>query len=159
MDYMFVDMPPGTGDVPLSVYQSLPLDGIVVVTTPQELVSMIVKKAVNMAEKMNIPVLGIVENMSYVKCPDCGKVIEIFGKSRADALAKEFGVENVAKIPFDNALTTCSDRGLIELGLWILSNCSKAIIFSRFLKNWKRASANKSFGNPRGERALMAFGR
>jgi len=115
VDYMFVDMPPGTGDVPLSVYQSLPLDGIVVVTTPQELVSMIVKKAVNMAEKMNIPVLGIVENMSYVKCPDCGKVIEIFGKSRADALAKELGVENVAKIPFDNALTTCSDRGLIEL--------------------------------------------
>lgn len=115
VDYMFVDMPPGTGDVPLSIYQSLPLDGIVVVTTPQSLVSMIVKKAVNMAEKMNIPVIGIVENMSYVKCPDCGKVIEIFGKSHVNELARDYGVENIAKIPFDNSLTNCCDRGLIEL--------------------------------------------
>lgn len=152
VDYMFVDMPPGTGDVPLSVYQSLPLDGIVVVTTPQELVSMIVKKAVNMAEKMNIPVLGIVENMSYVKCPDCGKVIEIFGKSRADALAKELGVMKTSL----RSLSTTRSRRAATGGL---SNCSKAIIFSRFSKNWKRASANKSLGNPRGERALMAFGR
>lgn len=115
VDYMFVDMPPGTGDVPLSIYQSIPLDGIVVVTTPQELVSMIVKKAVIMAEKMNIPVLGLVENMSYVQCPDCGKKIEIFGKSRAEETAKQFGAKGVARIPFDSSLTTCADRGLIEL--------------------------------------------
>ena len=115
VDYMFVDMPPGTGDVPLSIYQSLPLDGIIVVTTPQELVSMIVKKAVVMAEKLNIPVLGIVENMSYVLCPDCGKKIEIFGKSHVEAFAEELGVKAVARIPFDAALTKCADNGLIEL--------------------------------------------
>lgn len=115
VDYMFVDMPPGTGDVPLSVYQSLPLDGIIVVSTPQELVSMIVKKAVNMAEKMNIPVLGLVENMSYVKCSDCGNTIEIFGASKAETLAAEYGVQNVAKLPFDSALASCCDQGLIEL--------------------------------------------
>ncbi len=115
VDYMFVDMPPGTGDVPLSIYQSVPLDGIVVVTTPQELVSMIVKKAANMARKMNVPILGIVENMSYVLCPDCGKKIEIFGKSAAEALAKEYDVRNIARIPFDPSLTQCADRGLIEL--------------------------------------------
>ena len=115
VDYMFVDMPPGTGDVPLSIYQSLPLDGIIVVTTPQELVSMIVKKAVVMAEKLNIPVLGIVENMSYVLCPDCGKKIEIFGKSHVEAFAEELGVKAVARIPSDAALTKCADNGLIEL--------------------------------------------
>ena len=115
VDYMFVDMPPGTGDVPLSIYQSLPLDGIIVVTTPQELVSMIVKKAVVMAEKLNIPVLGIVENMSYVLCPDCGKKIEIFGKSHVEAFAEELGVKAIARIPFDAALTKCADNGLIEL--------------------------------------------
>lgn len=115
VDYMFVDMPPGTGDVPLSIYQSLPLDGIIVVTTPQELVSMIVKKAVVMAEKLNIPVLGIVENMSYVLCSDCGKKIEIFGKSHVEAFAEELGVKAVARIPFDAALTKCADNGLIEL--------------------------------------------
>ena len=115
VDYMFVDMPPGTGDVPLSIYQSLPLDGIIVVTTPQELVSKIVKKAVVMAEKLNIPVLGIVENMSYVLCPDCGKKIEIFGKSHVEAFAEELGVKAVARIPFDAALTKCADNGLIEL--------------------------------------------
>lgn len=115
VDYMFVDMPPGTGDVPLSVFQSVPLDGIVVVTTPQELVSMIVKKAINMAEKMNVPIVGIVENMSYVKCPDCGKVMEIFGPSRIEALAGEYGVNNFARLPFDAEISACSDRGLIEL--------------------------------------------
>ena len=115
VDYMFVDMPPGTGDVPLSIYQSLPLDGIIVVTTPQELVSMIVKKAAVMAEKLNIPVHGIVENMSYVLCPDCGKKIEIFGKSHVEAFAEELGVKAVARIPFDAALTKCADNGLIEL--------------------------------------------
>ena len=115
VDYMFVDMPPGTGDVPLSIYQSVPLDGIIVVTTPQELVSMIVKKAVVMAEKLNIPVLGVVENMSYVLCPDCGKKIEIFGKSRAEEFADSLGVKAVARVPFDAALAKCADEGLIEL--------------------------------------------
>ena len=102
-------------DVPLSIYQSIPLDGIIVVTTPQDLVSMIVLKAAHMAEKMNIPILGIVENMSYVVCPDCGKKIEIFGKSRVGELAAEVGCKNVAHIPFDPALTKCADSGLIEL--------------------------------------------
>ena len=115
VDYMFVDMPPGTGDVPLSIYQSLPLDGIIIVSTPQELVSMIVQKAAHMAEKMNIPILGIVENMSYAVCPDCGSKIELFGKSRAEELAQQFGIANVARVPFDPELTNCADRGLIEL--------------------------------------------
>ncbi len=115
VDFMFVDMPPGTGDVPLSIYQSIPLDGIVIVSTPQELVSMIVQKAVHMAQKMNIPILGIVENMSYVRCPDCGKQIEVFGKSRVSELAEMFKIGAVARVPFDGALTTCADRGLIEL--------------------------------------------
>ena len=115
VDYMFVDMPPGTGDVPLSIYQSVPLDGIVIVTSPQELVSMIVKKAANMAEKMNVPILGMVENMSYVVCPDCSRTIEVFGKSRIEEVAEEYGVKNIAKIPFDASLASCCDRGLIEL--------------------------------------------
>ena len=115
VDYMFVDMPPGTGDVPLSIYQSIPLDGIIIVSTPQELVSMIVQKAANMAEKMNIPILGLVENMSYVTCPDCGKKIEIFGASHAKELADMFKIPAVARIPFDPSLTNCADRGLIEL--------------------------------------------
>ena len=115
VDFMFVDMPPGTGDVPLSIYQSVPLDGIVIVTSPQELVSMIVKKAANMAEKMNVPILGMVENMSYVVCPDCGRTIEVFGKSRLEEVAKEYGVTNTARIPFDASLASCCDRGLIEL--------------------------------------------
>lgn len=92
LDYLFVDMPPGTGDVPLTVFQSLPVDGIVIVTSPQELVQMIVKKAYNMAEMMDIPVLGIVENFSYLKCPDCGKKIKLFGESHVDAAAGEFGI-------------------------------------------------------------------
>ena len=115
VDFMFVDMPPGTGDVPLSIYQSLPIDGIIIVSTPQELVSMIVQKAAHMAEKMNIPILGIVENMSYAVCPDCGSKIELFGKSRAEELAQQFGIANVARVPFDPELTNCADRGLIEL--------------------------------------------
>ena len=115
VDFMFVDMPPGTGDVPLSIYQSIPLDGIVIVTTPQDLVSMIVLKAAHMAEKMNIPILGVVENMSYVQCPDCGKKIEIFGESKAAAMAEQIGCKNVARVPFDGALTKCADNGLIEL--------------------------------------------
>ena len=115
VDYMFVDMPPGTGDVPLTVFQSLPLDGIVIVTSPQELVSMIVAKAVNMAKLMDIPILGIVENMSYVECPDCGRKINVFGESKTDAVAAEFGLKVLAKLPLDPVLANNCDNGLIEL--------------------------------------------
>ena len=114
VDYMFIDMTPGTGDVPLTVFQSIPLDGIVIVTSPQDLVGMIVQKAVNMANMMNIPVLGIVENMSYIKCPDCGRKISVFGESGVDALALEYGIPNVAKIPIDSELTKAADTGNIE---------------------------------------------
>ena len=114
VDYMFIDMPPGTGDVPLTVFQSIPLDGIVIVTSPQDLVGMIVQKAVNMANMMNIPVLGIVENMSYIKCPDCGRKISVFGESGVDALALEYGIPNVAKIPIDSELTKAADTGNID---------------------------------------------
>lgn len=115
VDYMFVDMPPGTGDVPLTVFQSIPLDGIVIVTSPQELVSMIVSKAVRMASLMNIPVLGIVENMSYLKCPDCGKEIKVFGDSHVDEVAKEYGLDVLARVPIDPALANLADKGAIEL--------------------------------------------
>ncbi|MDP4152356.1 MAG: Mrp/NBP35 family ATP-binding protein [Bacillota bacterium] len=114
VDYMFIDMPPGTGDVPLTVFQSIPLDGIVIVTSPQELVSMIVKKAYNMAEQMHIPVLGIVENMSYVKCPDCGKEIKIFGESHIEDTAKSLNTKVLGKLPIDPAIASLCDRGLIE---------------------------------------------
>lgn len=114
VDYMFVDMPPGTGDVPLTVFQSLPVDGIIIVTSPQELVSMIVAKAVNMARMMNIPVVGIVENMSYFKCPDCGREHHIFGESKVDAAAKQFGIANVARLPIDPVIATMVDAGEVE---------------------------------------------
>ena len=114
VDYMFVDMPPGTGDVPLTVFQSLPVDGVVIVTSPQDLVSMIVAKAVNMASMMNIPVLGIVENMSYFKCPDCGKEHYIFGESKVESVAKEFGIEHFAKLPIDPVVATMVDAGEVE---------------------------------------------
>ena len=104
LDYLFVDMPPGTGDVPLTVFQSLPIDGVVIVTSPQDLVQMIVRKAYHMANAMNVPVLGIVENFSYLKCPDCGKEISVFGKSRIDEIAQELGVEVLGKMPIDPAL-------------------------------------------------------
>ena len=104
LDYLFVDMPPGTGDVPLTVFQSLPVDGIVIVTSPQDLVRMIVKKAYNMAKQMNIPVLGIVENYSYLECPDCGKKINVFGESHIDEIAEELGVPVLGKMPIDAAL-------------------------------------------------------
>ena len=121
VDFMFVDMPPGTGDVPLTVFQSLPVDGIIVVTSPQELVSMIVEKAVKMAGMMNIPILGIVENMSYFKCPDCGKEHKIYGESHVDDIAKTYGILNVAKLPINPKLAAASDAGLIELfeGNWL----------------------------------------
>ena len=111
---MFVDMPPGTGDVPLTVFQSLPIDGIVVVASPQELVSMIVGKAVKMAEMMNIPVIGLVENMSYFECPDCGKKINIFGESKIERTAEEYGIKTVARIPINPEFAKFSDAGMIE---------------------------------------------
>ena len=104
LDYLLVDMPPGTGDVPLTVFQSLPVDGAVIVTSPQDLVQMIVKKAYNMAVQMNIPVVGLVENYSYVKCPDCGKEIHVFGESHIDEIAKELGIPVLGKMPIDMKL-------------------------------------------------------
>lgn len=114
VDYMFVDMPPGTGDVPLTVYQSLPIDGIVVVTSPQELVSMIVGKAVKMAKLMNIPILGVVENMSYFTCPDCGKKHYPFGESKLEDVAKEYGIDIIARLPIDPKNAKACDEGKIE---------------------------------------------
>ena len=114
VDFMFVDMPPGTGDVPLTVFQSLPVDGIIVVTSPQELVSMIVAKAVKMAGMMNIPVLGIVENMSYLECPDCKKKINVFGESKVEEIAKEFAISNTAKLPINPEFANIADKGRIE---------------------------------------------
>ena len=111
IDYLFVDMPPGTGDVPLTVFQSLPVDGIVVVTSPQELVQMIVKKAYNMADMMHIPVLGVVENFSYLECPDCGKKINVFGQSHVDEAAKELGIPVFGKLPVDPAYAEKADEG------------------------------------------------
>ena len=114
IDYMFVDMPPGTGDVPLTVFQSLPVDGVIVVTSPQDLVSMIVAKAVNMAKMMDIPVLGLVENYSYFQCPDCGKQHAIFGESHIDQVAGELEVPVLARLPIDTALAAAFDAGKIE---------------------------------------------
>lgn len=115
LDYLFVDCPPGTGDVPLTVFQSIPLDGIVIVSSPQELVSMIVKKAANMANMMDIPVLGLVENMSYVLCPDCGKKISVFGESHIAQIAEQFGYDLLAQIPMDAKLAALVDKGWIEM--------------------------------------------
>ena len=115
VDIMFIDMPPGTGDVPLTVFQSIPLDGIVIVTSPQELVSMIVEKAVNMARMMNIPILGLVENMSYFVCPDCGKKIAIYGESGVEGLAAAHGLPVLEKLPIDPKLAHMCDTGTIEL--------------------------------------------
>ena len=115
VDTMYVDMPPGTGDVPLTVFQSLPVDGIVIVTSPQELVGMIVEKAVNMAKMMNIPVLGIVENMSYIACPDCGRKLFPFGESRTEQVALSHGIPLLARIPLDPTLARACDTGVIEL--------------------------------------------
>lgn len=114
LDYLFVDMPPGTGDVPLTVFQSLPVNGIIIVTSPQELVSMIVEKAVNMANMMDIPILGVVENMSYVECPDCGKKIAVFGESHIDEVAAEKGLKVLAKLPIDPETASLVDAGKIE---------------------------------------------
>ena len=111
---MFVDMPPGTGDVPLTVFQSIPVDGIIILTSPQDLVSMIVGKAVNMAKMMNIPILGVIENYSYLACPDCGKKIEVFGKSKLDEVAAQYEIPVLARLPLDPNLAAAVDRGAIE---------------------------------------------
>ena len=113
VDYMFVDMPPGTGDVPLTVFQSLPLDGIIVVTSPQDLVKMIVEKAVKMAKMMNIPILGIVENYSYIECPDCGKKIPVFGESQVAKVAKEYDIDTYSSIPIKPEIASAVDKGNI----------------------------------------------
>lgn len=114
IDFMFVDMPPGTGDVPLTVFQSLPVDGIIVMTSPQELVSMVVTKAVKMAEMMNIPIVGIIENYSYLACPDCGKKISVFGESHVEEIAQAHGLEVLAKLPIDPKLAAACDAGTLE---------------------------------------------
>lgn len=114
VDLLFIDMPPGTGDVPLTVFQSIPLAGVVIVTTPQDLVKMVVEKAVNMANMMNVPVLGLVENMSYLNCPDCGRRIEIFGQSKAAAIAEEYGIPAVSRMPLDARIAEYADAGRIE---------------------------------------------
>lgn len=121
VDYMFIDMPPGTGDVALTVFQSIPVDGIVIVASPQELVGMIVEKAVNMAKMMDVPVLALVENMSYITCPDCGKEIHVFGESHIDEIAQKHGVETVARMPIDPKLAAACDSGTIESfnGAWL----------------------------------------
>lgn len=121
VDIMFIDMPPGTSDVPLTVFQSLPVDGVILVSTPQELVGMIVQKAINMAGMMHIPVLGLVENMSFAICPDCGKQFSLFGNSEADALAKANNIPLVARLPIDSKLAAACDKGMIELfeGNWL----------------------------------------
>ena len=114
IDYLFVDMPPGTGDVPLTVFQSLPVDGIIIVTSPQELVSMIVAKAVKMAKKMDIPILGLIENMSYLECPDCKKKIAVFGESHIEEIAAQYDLPVLARIPITPEIAQCVDRGTIE---------------------------------------------
>lgn len=121
LDYMFVDMPPGTGDVPLTVFQSLPVKGIIIVTSPQELVSMIVEKAVHMAEMMKVPILGIVENMSYFECPDCGRRHPVFGESHVEEIARRFGIAHVAKLPINPELARLCDAGKVEeySGTWL----------------------------------------
>ena len=115
VDYMFVDMPPGTGDVPLTVFQQLKVDGIIVVTTPQDLVGVIVKKAINMAQMMNIPIVGLIENMSYFQCPDCGKKHSVFGEGKTDEIAKEYGIPVLAKLPIDVKTPSLADKGAVEL--------------------------------------------
>ncbi len=131
VDFMFVDMPPGTGDVPLTVFQSLPVDGIIVVTSPQELVSMIVEKAVKMAELMNVPVLGIVENMSYFECPDCGKKHSIFGESKIDEVAGKHGIDTVAKLPMNSEIAASygiENIAKLPMSTEVASACDKGIV-------------------------------
>ena len=120
-DVLFIDMPPGTGDVMLTVCQSIPVDGVVLVSTPQELVGMIVEKSIKMVDMLNIPVVGLVENMSYIECPDCGKKIEVFGESHVNEIAKQYGIPHTAALPIDRKLAASADKGMIELtnGDWL----------------------------------------
>ena len=136
VDYMFIDMPPGTGDVPLTVMQSIPLDGIVIVTTPQDLVGMIVEKAVNMAKLLNIPVLGLVENMSYIACPDCGKKLYPFGEGKLAETAEKFNIKTTAELPIEPKLAAACDAGLIELfeGDWLEPIMDKLDSIPAFIK-------------------------
>ncbi|MCR5829591.1 MAG: Mrp/NBP35 family ATP-binding protein [Lachnospiraceae bacterium] len=135
VDFLFVDMPPGTGDVPLTVFQSLPVDGIIVVTSPQELVSMVVAKAVNMASEMNIPIIGIIENYSYIECPDCGRKIELFGKSHVDEMAAKYGLEVLEKLPLNPHIAQAVDEGLIELYDSDILNATAQKLEERFVMN------------------------
>ena len=134
VDYMFVDMPPGTGDVPLTVFQSLPVDGIVIVTSPQDLVAMIVEKAVNMAKLMDINVIGLVENYSYILCPDCGKVIRPYGESKIESLAASYGTNVLAQLPIDPELASLCDKGVVELFEGDYLDRAADIIEKRFAK-------------------------
>ena len=128
LDYLFIDMPPGTGDVPLTVFQSIPLDGIIIVTSPQELVSMIVSKAVEMAKMMNVPVLGLIENYSYVKCPCCGEPFKVYGESHIDEVAAKYDLKVLDKLPLDPQIASLCDRGAIELmGDGLLDNAADAV--------------------------------
>ena len=128
LDYLFIDMPPGTGDAPLTVFQSIPLDGIIIVTSPQELVSMIVSKAVEMAKMMNVPVLGLIENYSYVKCPCCGEPFKVYGESHIDEVAAKYDLKVLDKLPLDPQIASLCDRGAIELmGDGLLDNAADAV--------------------------------
>ena len=145
VEYMFVDMPPGTGDVPLTVFQSLPVDGIIIVTSPQELVSMIVEKAVNMANAMEIPVLGIVENYSYIKCPEWGKIIYPFGEGKTDDVGLKYGIPVLSRLPMDNRIAEAMDKGLVEeLELDILGETADTIEF--LLRNVDHSTDNDDYG-------------
>ena len=145
VEYMFVDMPPGTGDVPLTVFQSLPVDGIIIVTSPQELVSMIVEKAVNMAKAMEIPVLGIVENYSYIKCPDCGKIIYPFGEGKTDDVGLKYGIPVLSRLPMDNRIAEAMDKGLVEeLDMDVLGETADTIEF--LLRNVDHSVDNNDYG-------------
>lgn len=145
VEYMFVDMPPGTGDVPLTVFQSLPVDGIIIVTSPQELVSMIVEKAVNMANAMEIPVLGIVENYSYIKCPDCGKLIYPFGEGKTDDVGLKYGIPVLSRLPMDNRIAEAMDKGLVEeLDMDLLGETADTIEF--LLRNVDHSIDNEDYG-------------
>lgn len=151
VDFMFIDMPPGTGDVPLTVFQSLPVDGIVIVTSPQELVSMIVGKAVKMAQLMNIPIIGIVENMSYFACPDCGNEYSIFGESHVDEVAALYDIKNVSRLPINPKLAAAVDKGMIELfeGAWLdsLADLIERILNMKIAVPYKDEEVFQHFGH------------
>ena len=145
VEYMFVDMPPGTGDVPLTVFQSLPVDGIIIVTSPSELVSMIVEKAVNMANAMEIPVLGIVENYSYIKCPDCGKLIYPFGEGKTEDVGLKYGIPVLSRLPMDSRIADAMDNGLVEdLDMDVLGETADTIEF--LLRNVDHSIDSDDYG-------------